>query len=402
MSNHLAIAAVTATIQRLLTDGLSPDVPDISVTARPPDRARQNQGQSQLNLFLFQLLPDPALRNMDLSPRVKPGETVQPPVALGLRYLLTAYAANDDELSAHKVLGRALQVLNDRTVLDPAVIRNALAGNDLHQQVEHVRLSVDLVSLDDLHKLWATFQTQYRLSAALQVSAVLIESRRAVRAPLPVLERKLVVAQGTVPPYPRLEAAVPPARQPSIRLGDVLTLTGHDLSSPGAAVRVRFTHPRWTAPEELAAASSSRQQVTVAIPGGPLGWPAGVYGVSVVVARPGEPVPQVSNELTLSLAPRITSLTATRVGKAPNFIPAVTVVFTPQAWVEQPVLLILGDRGIPEPARAARVGTITFPLPGVASGTYSVRLRVDGEDSILVDHSGPVPVLDPLQRVTLP
>jgi hypothetical protein len=31
-----------------------------------------------------------------------------------------------------------------------------------------------------------------------------------------------------------------------------------------------------------------------------------------------------------------------------------------------------------------------------------VRLRVDGTDSILLDRSGPAPIFDPTQRITVP
>jgi len=45
------------------------------------------------------------------------------------------------------------------------------------------------MSLEDVSKLWTTFQTQYRISAAYEVSVVIIESSRIVKTPLPVLTR---------------------------------------------------------------------------------------------------------------------------------------------------------------------------------------------------------------------
>ena len=56
MSNAFAIAAVTATLRNLLQDGFNadPDLPGVSVTTRPPDKARgANDTASQVNLFLY-------------------------------------------------------------------------------------------------------------------------------------------------------------------------------------------------------------------------------------------------------------------------------------------------------------------------------------------------------------
>ena len=43
----------------------------------------------------------------------------------------------------------------------------------------------------------------------------------------------------------------------------------------------------------------------------------------------------------------------------------------------------------------------TFP-PELADGIYPVRLSIDGTESLLIDRSGPVPVFDPTQVLTVP
>ena len=62
MSNPLAIAAVTATLRNLLVHGVHIS----EVTARPLDLARRSAVGDQLNLFLYQVLPDAAWRNRDI------------------------------------------------------------------------------------------------------------------------------------------------------------------------------------------------------------------------------------------------------------------------------------------------------------------------------------------------
>ena len=82
MSNSRAIAAVTATLRHLLDRGLNAAAPGTVVTLRPPDKARDGASSNQVNLFLYQTVPNAAWRN------IKPGERDQTPLALNLYYLL--------------------------------------------------------------------------------------------------------------------------------------------------------------------------------------------------------------------------------------------------------------------------------------------------------------------------
>src|SRR6266700_8027750 len=96
MSNELAIGAVNATLHNLLLNvsqntGLS----GASITTKPPDKAR-DEAINQINLFLYQVLPNAAWRNMDIPQRVKSGETSMPPLALNLYYMVTAYGDGDN------------------------------------------------------------------------------------------------------------------------------------------------------------------------------------------------------------------------------------------------------------------------------------------------------------------
>src|SRR5512144_2889437 len=143
MSNQLAIAAVTATLRSLLVRGVG--IPE--VTARPLDNARRSATGNQLNLFLYQVLPDASLRNQEMPRQMKPGETGHPPLPLMLYYLLTAYSDDEDDTNSHRLLGQAMGVFHDHPLLGTAEIRNAtspiaeLADSDLHEQVERVRIS---------------------------------------------------------------------------------------------------------------------------------------------------------------------------------------------------------------------------------------------------------------------
>ena len=99
MSQPSAIAAVAATLRNLLTLGVTPDqdLNDTTVTTMPPDRARAvGNNANQLNIFLYQAMPNAAWRNLDMPGRANPGEIAMPPLALTLHFLLTAYGRDND------------------------------------------------------------------------------------------------------------------------------------------------------------------------------------------------------------------------------------------------------------------------------------------------------------------
>ncbi|MGE6761510.1 DUF4255 domain-containing protein [Corallococcus interemptor] len=398
MSNALAIAAVTATLRTLLFNHIQGETPDIDVTTLPPDKARDSEATNhQLNLFLFQVTHNAALRNMELPTPGRTNEGGFPPLALRLSYMLTAYAPADDDIASHSLLGRAMLVLHDHAVLGPEEIRTALPGNDLYKQVERVRLTPETLSLEDVSKLWTAFQTQYRISVVYQVSAVLIESTRVQRAPLPVLTSRISARAGLPAPFPVLEGVLPADRYTGARLGETVVLQGTNLA--GDLVRVRFNHPQWTAPVEVAASDLTAARLSVVVPNDAVAWPAGMYSVAAVIQRGSDPV-RTTNALPLALAPRITSTAVSP--RAPDGSVTLTVHFEPQARVEQRVSLLLGEREVPAPARVGPVGALAFSVPDAPTGEHYVRVRVDGVDSLRVDRSVSPPVFDPSQRVVLP
>ncbi len=205
MSNELAIAACTSTLRHVLQDWFNNSGMTAEVTTLPLDRASQDNPTNRVNLFLYHMLPNAAWRNQPIPQR---GENSNPPLALNLYYLLTAYGDDVNgglvEETDHKLLGHAMTVFHDRPVLDAKDIRDAtnasdgasgpapvsLNQSDLHKQTERIRITPEPLNLDELMKLWGTFhQSPYRISAAYQASVVLLESRGSTSSPFPVLAR---------------------------------------------------------------------------------------------------------------------------------------------------------------------------------------------------------------------
>src|SRR5439155_4541577 len=319
-------------------------------TILPPDKARGTNNANQLNIFLYQILPNAAWRNMNIPNQVASGETANAPLALTLHYLVTAFGRDNDTALpfGHHLLGRAMSILFDHALLGPDEIRAATAvslpGGDLDKQVERIRITLQPKSLEEISKLWSGLVTQYRLSVGYEVSVALIESMQPKRTPLPVLTRgpgdKGVSSQASLlPPFPSLDQIQFPNRQPAARLGDIVVLTGTNLS--GTNVGVVFNHPLLSAPVEVAPQPGGTDvQVAVQLPNAPANWPAGFYTVSVSAQRPTETFRRTTNQVSLALAPRITVTPATAAGPSITY----TAACNPEVRPEQRASLLLGDR----------------------------------------------------------
>lgn len=418
MSNALAIAGVTATLRRMLLDaGIG------FVTTLPLDKAASDQHAERVNLFLYQTSPNAAWRNREIPGAVRGGESGFPPLALNLYYLLTAYGDENANLLDHRLLGRALSVLHDSPTLDPQEVQNATSDildpvlnirPDLHQQIERVRITPHAMNLEEMSKLWATFQTQYRISAAYEVSVVLIDSTRPSKTPLPVTRRgekdrgwETTTSLGPIiegidyhnPPGPRRpawpSAAFPKAGQTPF----TVTLRGRDFPFPGARVLIR--DPRQAAGEDVVARlrplpESDRETLRFVVDPQQTDakWAAGLLTAAVEYDF-GESKPtkvRTSNAVPFALAPRLrlnSSGQAIAIPSSEGERKLITVRCDPPLGADRvPVLLVdSSDLGVsrPLPARTASPdhspATPTFDVSAVEPGTYRVRLRVDGIDS---------------------
>jgi hypothetical protein len=411
MSSVLAIAAVTETLRQLLLRVRNPQPGDpppdaelagAEVSALPPHRARPDEGSPQLNLFLYLVTHNAQLRNADMPLRVHSGEVAPPGLALDLHYLLTAYGTSDDVI-AHRLLAWAMCLLNDHATLRPSDVRQAFPTSDLHLQPELVRITPHAVTSEEMSRLWTTFQAPYRPSVAYQVSVVLIDSMRGARAGLPVLSRGVTPAPSLEMPVPAVSGVEYAQQQPSARLGESVVLQGQHLN--GAGPVAFLSQPLLANSQSLAASvDAAGRRATVQLPNDAAAqpaWPAGIY--SAVVSPTGNAA-NATAPISLSLAPRITSITPANVvgGKAKLDAQGtlkLSLGFSPQIWPEQRVTLMLGSRSVDAGKRASKVDTLEFEVPNAPLGVQFVRLRVDGVDSLLVDYAAPTPLFDPAQSV---
>lgn len=438
MSNVLAIAAVTQLLKDQLNDALiNGEVSqalgaDFNVTALPPNRVVVDNAAdqaTQLNIFLYRVSPNAALRNFDLPTRNRAGElTTRPKLAIDLHYILTAVSA--EELHCEILLGYAMQLFHESAILPRELIRNALnvaavgeilpeafdpiRASELADQIELIKITPRTLSMDDMSKLWTAFQASYRTTVAYDVSVVLIERELPTRPSLPVLSRGglvdpvtmtdpgVSVSPDLVNTIPTLTSAIPEDNHPVMRLGGAVVLHGFALA--GGEVTVRFREPGTETYLEMAPrspAAANRLQVDLPdaaalAPGSslagsvndPANWRIGTYTVDVRVLDQGGRV-SYTNALPLALAPRSTS-SAVAAGTETT----ITITSAPPIRPNQSVEILVGQQSQPINSPATATTTTQANFSGLSSGPLPVRLRVDGIDSPVINLTTTPPSLE--------
>jgi hypothetical protein len=453
MSSAFAIAAVTAVLKDLLNNRLVDHnldaVGNVKVTALPPDRIPVTSAdeQSQLNLFLYQVTPNSGWRNADLPSRAGDGTRLtNPPLALDLHYLITAYGAK--EFHAEVLLGYAMQLLHENPVLTRAMINatlkpslppgvtlpsgiSLLSTSDLAEQVELIKICPQYLGNEELSRMWTALQAHYRPTAAYQISVVLIQETKSTKTPLPVLargkdDRGVRSFLGGLPALDEIRVPLSGAFKisgsptteevrltkalPSAQLGDEIALIGQNFT--GDTVRVTFEHQGTGASFDPDIVKRSDQVIIVKLlPRGDASdpetatakRPAGRYLAKVVIVSQGADEPdRPSNSLAFTLAPTINKLSPPRAASG-NI--QLTVTCTPMIRPEQQVVLLFRDGEIVAPNVTEATDTLVFTLPSVPvgqPGEYVVRLRVDGVDSLPVDRKATTLVFADNQILKVP
>jgi hypothetical protein len=313
-----------------------------------------------------------------------------------LHYLITAYSDTDDDLNSHRLLGRAVSVLNDHPRLEREDLRTAIPGADLHRQVERVHVTPQPLTVEELSKLWSTFQTPLRISAAYQACVVLIESTLPPRAALPVLTRgeEDRGPTATTASRPEIERIDFPGGTLAATPGGTLLLRGHDLA--GEPARVFLQHLRLTEPVELTPTSVTATAVEVNLATSPVPLPAGQFVLTLALGAGARTI--TSDPIPFHLAPAVTSGLPAQVPRT-NGIAQIDLTIAPPLVAGQDAALLIGGQVVV--GQRTDATSVTFWVADLDVRDYYVRVRVDGADSALIDVSGPTPAYDATQKVTV-
>lgn len=222
MSSAHAIAIVSHALVRLLQETVNPVVTGASAFSRHPRDIANDKGRYiGVNLYLYQVIPNAAWRNVEVSVRLKQAESGDerrpiarvPVIPLNLHYMISFYG-NEHTYEPHRLLAAALPALHMATSRLPAYLEQAAqevaeiahhppreqtpyddhrppARKDTYPQeltdreleaveetismIEKIKLSPVQLNLEELSKLWSVFfQVPYALSVAYEASVVLL------------------------------------------------------------------------------------------------------------------------------------------------------------------------------------------------------------------------------------
>jgi hypothetical protein len=220
MSASTAIGMVSESLRNLLVQEMTL-TPPVAVTVLTPD---ETGGDRRVNLFLYRIVENTSLKNLDW--QVRPGgvpRIAPPPLSLNLFYLMTAYAQNDPltgNSTAHELLGEAMRVFHEH-----AIVPRDVLVQGLHDAAEQIKIMPTPLEPDELGRLWSTFSQPFRLSVLYEVSAVQLEplhdrpmSSRVQRAGVPDVHASF---------HPPVVEQLDPLRGP---VGTSITARGRNLA----------------------------------------------------------------------------------------------------------------------------------------------------------------------------
>ncbi|WP_017305450.1 DUF4255 domain-containing protein [Spirulina subsalsa] len=425
MSNYLAIATVTATLQKLLQSAIQGDVEGARVTTVRPDNLGSGAPESGVNVFLYQVTPNPVWANNVLPARQRRAEVVVKSQApLDLFYLISFYG-NDVELEPQRLLGSTIRTLEDKSVLTGRMIRDTigdgsypfLVTSDLAEQGEQIRIDSLTFELDELSNLWGTFfQAPYLLSIAYKVTVVLIDGEEPAAMPLPVRDRLLSAAPTDLRPY--IESVISHrGRYEPIVTSSTLLINGKYLAYTNAQVKIagQLITPQRISEKQAVLPLNSVVRDSLR---------AGLQSVQIIHPRPqrqslfsgpkpppeetpppppsgaSEPTPPPiktveSNVVGFILRPSIQSVTLDNIRGSEDDPRSgdVTVELDVLVGREQRFILVLNQQATGEnevseylfeaPQRAEVSRQVTVTVRDISPGGYLVRVMIDGAESPL-------------------
>lgn len=403
MSNAVSIATVTAVLQDILFLEIlnAPATESVAgaevLTLYPGSEADTKRTNPFVNIYLYQVSPNAALRNSTLPAR--PSR-----VALDLHYLIS-FSGNEETLEPQRLAGLVTRALAKHALLSRGAIRSSiqhiasdpnnpkkfLSGSNLAEAAEVVKLTPVPMPLDEMSKLWSVFfQTKYLLSVAYLCSLVEIDPAEPEPTVLPVLTRNIEVFPLAQPVIKRVV--------PSGSGAGTTIVPGGEVSIQGTELAGQLTTVRIGTVEVSSLLETSGTELRFALPAG---LRAGVHALhvqhSILLGSP--PTPRfglASSPAAFALSPVLAALSR-QVRTTPKPATEVTASFTPAVAREQQATLLLravSTTGQAAPARlfAARARdqasdppdttTLVFPVSeDVVAGSYVASLLVDGAES---------------------
>jgi Pvc16 N-terminal domain len=417
MTSSLGIAATTAVLRQMLqnaipTANLVGLLGNVTVSALPPDKIDVANETSRLNLFMYQVRPNAGWSNSEAPSHSVVGRRLtNPPLALDLSYMLSAYGAKD--FFSEILLGYGALVVHQTRVLTRDLVQQTFSGGalppdlallancGLDAQEQLVSLSIEPMTIDDLSRLWQVFGEKYRPSVAFQAHVVLLRGDDAAAASGPPVQRARLATTTSI--HPTITSVEP---------GNIVFAAGVSISVVGTGLLVAGARAAFGSGETDGAAPGStpfrvgvtlpatlragvntvRMQLPSIFEGDVRGGPES--NVAPFILRPAFALDGGGNpDITVSAPVLVGTLAST----------TVTVRLTPPIGRDQDVTLLLNEQGVAAgavphtytvsaPSRRddpnETTDTIAVDVDTVHRARYLMRLRVDGAETDLLMTGG--------------
>jgi Pvc16 N-terminal domain len=433
MSNHLAIATVTATLARIIQTGIQSATGSAPKVTMLQPSAGSAIPETGVNVYLYQVSPNTSYINSDLTHRRPKGDLIRrAQIGVDLSYMLTVYG-DEQRMEAQIFMSAILRTLVDYPFLTSSMFQETiddpqydfLNGSTLPEQTERVRLTPLALNSSEAFQIWSQLpQAKSTLAILYQATVVLIEGNAMGDVPMPVSERRTYVGQN----QPYIDRIAQEGKDPrtAITLQSKLSIFGRNFESADTKVRIGQTI---VTPQAI-----TNNQLTVnllnlkELQG--VNLPAGVQSLQVLHSPPSRPAPNdrkggpdfaiESNAIAFILCPSIDG-EALVVNRPPaggwlggvfqssnrdprngEIILKVDNIVTPsqRALITMNRLLTSETKDnlisfiFSAKDRQTDTNELTFPFERLQPGEYLIRVQIDGADSeLLVDTEANSPTL---------
>jgi hypothetical protein len=296
-----AIGSVT----KLLIDRLGTKT-GYNITVGRPEPPANGVSGKRLNLFLYEALFDPSLKNVSLD------EGQPPPLWLVLKYLLTAFDddGNSDTALAHEYLGEGIRAIQDSSFLYLTTSTTVDIRKALNDNPEILKLTFDNIPSDLLSKLMQGSDEKYRFSVGFEVRPVMIATGEPVSYSLLVgidytaSPNQVIGEKGIqIPVIPSMGSTITMVSPSRFEVGSILTILGSDLNLSALTVSIGQA--------ELAVTFQQPNKLQCVVDGAIVNGntiSAGSHPISVIQTLPTGRR-RSSNLLVVDLMPTLTSVT---------------------------------------------------------------------------------------------
>lgn len=191
MGDFTFIRAVSLTLKALLEDHITnssdAQLNGVPIDLRTPKELREAGNLQAISLWLYRVA-----RNADLysRPNERPqiDQVARRALPLDLYYLVTPLRREPE--AEQMLLGRVMQTFHDHALLTAADFRDSLVG-----QNGELRLTLEMLTLEETTRVWTALAEPYQLSVTYNVQAVTIDSDHAPVQGSPVVIRQTAIKQ---------------------------------------------------------------------------------------------------------------------------------------------------------------------------------------------------------------